>query len=196
METHHDASAITCYPASFRTFDDITPEIIHENRGAVYLLDADGTVPPPEIETRVKVFWNSSFLFVIFEGKFQELRVARALPRDVKTGESYLLYEHSDVYEAFIGPDARRLRRYKEFQVSPDSRWLDYDVRKDGEKVISDEKWFSGFRCRSIVDERQKTWDAVMGIPWKALGDTPLSKCEWNCNFYRASGKFHGDELL
>ncbi len=196
MNTHHDVPSITCYPASFQTLDAITPEILHENRGVIYLLDADGSVPPPEIETRVKVLWNSSFLFVIFEGKFQELRLAHDLGRDPKTGESYFLWEHSDVYEIFIGPDARRERRYKEFQVSPDSRWLDYDVKKNGNEVIGDEQWFSGFRCRSVIDEQQKTWDAVMEIPWKAFGADRKSKCEWNCNFYRASGKFHGDELL
>lgn len=196
METHHDIPTITCYPAPFRTLDDVAVEIIQESRGTVYLLDADGSVPPPEIETRAKIFWNSSFLFVLFEGKFQELRVTRTLPRDAKTGESYSLWEHSDVYEVFIGPDARRLRRYKEFQVSPDSRWLDYDVRKEKDTIIGDEQWYSGFRCRSMIDEEKKIWSAVMEIPWKAFGADSKSQCEWNCNFYRASGKFHGDELL
>lgn len=196
METHHDIPTITCYPVPFRSLDMITADVINDSRGVVYLMNADGTIPPPELETKVKIFWNAAFLFAIFQGKFLELRFAHSKPVDPKTGKTFCLWEHSDVYEVFIGINAKATRRYKEFQVGPDSHRLDIDVDSTKNAVKGDFDWVSGFRCKSIVDEARKTWDCVLEIPWKAFGANYETKCEWNVNFCRASGKFHGDELL
>jgi hypothetical protein len=59
-----------------------------------------------------------------------------------------------------------------------------------------DYEWNSGFLCKSLVDQHRKVWKSMMMIPWAALGATPCSPMPWHCNFFRASGKFHGDELL
>jgi hypothetical protein len=196
METHHDTPTITCYPSPFRSLDSVTSEAMCDSRGIVYLMNADGTIPPSELETRVKVCWNASFLFVIFQGKFLELRTTHSRPVDSKTGKTFSLWEHSDVYEVFIGTDTRASRRYKEFQVGPDSRRLDIDVDNRKNEMRGDFNWLSGFRAKSLVDRGKKQWDCVMELPWEAFGANYSAKCEWNVNFCRATGKFHGDELL
>lgn len=196
MEFQHDAPTITCYPSTFRSLDAATTEAVEDSRGVVYLLNADGTVPPSELETRVKACWNATFLFVVFQGKYRELRIARSLPIDKKTGKTYVLWEQSDVYEVFIGSNARTTRKYKEFQVSPDSRRLDIDVEWNPTGVRGNFDWVSEFRAKSFVDETRKQWDCVMEIPWRSLGAKYDTECEWNVNFYRAAGKYHGDELF
>ena len=196
MESHHTPPTITCYPAPFRSIDQVSFEIIDDAPGSVYLLNADGTVPPREIETKVNVFWNPAFFFVLFRGQYIELRTARSQPIEAKTGKTLFLWEHSDVYEMFIGADARRTRIYKEFQIGPDSRRLDIYVDNRDGTVKGDFNWVSGFRCVSLVDEKRKTWNGMMEIPWKAFGTSLESNNVWDLNFYRASGRYHGDELL
>jgi hypothetical protein len=196
METHHDIPSITCYPSPIRSLDALSNEVLEDSRGAVYLLNSDGTVPSPDIETKVRVYWNAQFFFAVFQGRFLELRTAHSQPIDPKTGKTFSLWEHSDVYEMFIGMNTRAQRRYKEFQVGPDSRRLDIDVDSRNNDVRGDFKWLSGFRCKSLVDKSKSEWDCVMEIPWKAFDANYETQGEWNVNFCRASGRFHGDELL
>ena len=196
METHHDIPTITCFPSSFHSIDTIRSEDISDSRGVVYLQNADGSIPPADLETKVKISWNQSFLFVIFQGRFSELRYASSHSYETKDGKTFLLWEQSDVYEVFVGTDVRKRRTYSEFQVGPDARRLDILVVKQQETVKADFNWTSGFRCSSMIQQAAKTWDSVFEIPWKALGANYDSHSEWNINFYRASGRFHGDELL
>ena len=107
MESHHDIPTITCYPSPIRSLDTMTSEAIDDSRGIVYLVNTDGTIPPPELETRVKTWWNTRLLFVVFQGRFLELRTAHSEPVDPKTGKTLSLWEHSDVYEVFIGMNTR-----------------------------------------------------------------------------------------
>jgi hypothetical protein len=110
-------------------------------------------------------------------------------------GRTPQLWEKSDVFEAFIGRECARTRRYREYQVAPNGRWFAADVRLDGDRVTPDPTRNSMFRCTSSVNDELKIWKAAMEIPWADLGGFE-GEGEWQCNFYRASGKFHGDELL
>ena len=46
---------------------------------------------------------------------------------DIETNELW----NWDVAEVFIGSDFKNIRRYKEFEVSPQAEWVDLDVNLD-----------------------------------------------------------------
>ena len=159
------------------------------------LLFADGSAPPWHLVTRVWAFWSLSSLFIFFSGRFLELRtILEGLPAHPH-GKTPRLWEKSDVYEVMIGRECEQTGHYKEFQVAPDGRWLSADVRIEGVHVKTDQEWGGDIRCVTAVNGEEKIWRAGMEIPWVLLGGRE-GEGEWRCNFYRATGKFHGDELL
>lgn len=158
------------------------------------LMMADGTQAPQAISTDFRIDYTDEGLIVLFRGKFERLRCAEGLDVEEGTGKSHGLWMHSDVYEIFIGPNARGTGLYKEFQVSPDGRFIDISVNRAEGK--SDTSWRSGMKCRSFVNDAKKTWCAAMELPWNCFDTDYRSDCEWNANVYRATGNYHGDELL
>ncbi len=85
--------------------------------------------------------------------------------------------------EVFLQPDRSSLRRYKEFEVSPNGFWIDLDIAP-GEK--HDLK--SGLRRRVVRDEAQKIWIAELAIPVKCLVARLDPAATWRVNFYRVEG--------
>lgn len=162
---------------------------------AVVLRSVAGSAPPAHLQTTVRSIWNDRSLFMLFEGRFRSLRFS-PLPDGIAPTKTHRLWEVSDVFEFFIGPDARRTRHYREFQVDPAGRWLDIDVDRRENSPGPNHDWISGVRCSSFVDRDSAIWRSVLQIPWESLGADPDSAGEWHGNAYRASGRFHGDELL
>jgi hypothetical protein len=157
---------------------------------------ADGSVVPPHLHTSIRTVWNEDSLFILFEAAFLELRLA---PVDVPvepSGKTLKLWEHSDVVECFIGSDAASTRRYKEFQVAPDARWTDVSIEPIADARAGGMMWTSGARFHSTVDHQTHRWRAIIDIPWRSLEILPLLHARIDCNFYRATGRFHGDEIL
>lgn len=185
---------IECRRSRINTINDIEG-VLHSHASATEsLLTASGDSPSSSISTSVGIEWNDASLFVFFQGHFSSLRSATKSESGLLQRKTHRLWDISDVFEVFIGLRATERKMYKEFQVAPDGRWLDIDVWNCLE--ISNHHWYSGFRARSLVDIQQNIWKSVLDIPWNCFGADPHSNDEWNVNFYRASGTFHGDELL
>jgi len=163
---------------------------------AVQLSMADGTPPPAHLATSVVCFWDETSLSVLFRAQYLRLRTLPAGYGGGVVGKTLHLWEQSDVLEVFIGREVRSVLTYGEFQVAPDGRWLDSRVRLDEEMILLDTAWESGLRVASVIDVRNNLWRAGMEIPWSAFGTAPPSTCRWDMNCYRATGRFHGDELL
>ncbi|HLP16835.1 MAG TPA: hypothetical protein VK470_11285 [Bacteroidota bacterium] len=178
----------------FASIGEITETYLLDTPMPAALSMADGSQPSPLIATDVRIDYTDDALIVLFRGKFQRLRIAEDLPVEAGTGKTHSLWMHSDVYEFFVGPNSRSTGMYKEFQVSPDARFIDINVNRPEEK--SDQHWASGLRCRSFVNEEKKIWSAAIEMPWNCFDTDYRSDCEWNANIYRATGAYHGDELL
>jgi alpha-galactosidase len=143
--------------------------------------DADwqGKNADPERETEVRLLWTPKALHLRFQAKY---RVITVFPDSEPSGRRDQLWDH-DVAEVFLQTDPANLRRYKEFEVSPNGMWIDLDIAP-GEK--HDLK--SGLRRRVILNETNKTWIAVLAIPMKCLVERFDPGAAWRVNFYRVEG--------
>jgi hypothetical protein len=169
-----------------------------DSEEAATLLFADGAPVPPTLATRALCHWNDRFVTVLFEGRCATLRYAPAgTPTDPATGKTQKLWDLSDVFEFFVIPDLRNRSEYREFQVSPDGRWFDAAISGEGSNRHADTRWDSHSRFESLVGtDDVQIWKAGMEIPWTALDIIPRKGLQVLGNFYRATGKFHGDELM
>jgi hypothetical protein len=178
--------------APFGLLDDLASPRLTGFDNGVSLLFADGSLAPEHLATRVTCYFNERSFFALFHGTYERLRLAPAATSTEPSGKTMKLWELSDVFEVFIGPEARTSRRYKEFQASPDGRWIDIDVLNEPGRR-ADYEWVSGVKIVSTVDHLLQRWYCAFEIPWSGLGGFVP---ELHGNFYRATGRFHGDELL
>ncbi len=143
--------------------------------------DADwqGKNADPERETEVRLLWTLESFFVRFHARFRTITV---FPDAEVNGRRDQLWDR-DVAEVFLQSDLSQLRRYKEFEVSPNGYWIDLDIAP-GEK--HDLK--SGLRRRVILDETARTWTAELALPIKCLVGRFDPTAIWRVNFYRVEG--------
>jgi len=141
--------------------------------------DWQGKNADPERETEVRLLWIPERLFVRFSAKY---RVITVFSDAEPNGRRDQLWDR-DVAEVFLQPDPSQLRRYKEFEVSPNGFWIDLDIAP-GEK--HDLK--SGLLRRVVSNEAGKTWVAELALPMKCLVDRFDPAATWRVNFFRAEG--------
>jgi len=141
--------------------------------------DWQGKNADPERETEVRLLWTPEILFLRFLAKYRAITV---FPDSAPNGRRDQLWDR-DVAEAFLQPDRSNLRRYKEFEVSPNGFWIDLDIAP-GEK--HDLK--SGLKRRVILDKARKSWTAELAIPMKCLISRFDPAVVWRVNFYRVEG--------
>ena len=141
--------------------------------------DWQGKNADPERETEVRLLWTPEWLFLRFHARF---RVIAVFPDAEANGRRDQLWDR-DVAEVFLQPDTSELRRYKEFEVSPNGFWIDLDIAP-GEK--HDLK--SGLRRRVVLSEAKKTWVAELALPMKCLVEQFDPAATWKVNFYRVEG--------
>ena len=85
--------------------------------------------------------------------------------------------------------DFEHIARYKEFEVSPQSEWVDLEINREDPKAQQGMKWNSGFAVRARIDARAKIWYGEMRIPFQAI-DTrpPVAGRELRIGLYRIAG--------
>src|SRR5712692_7194500 len=141
--------------------------------------DWQGKNADPERETEVRLLWTPESLLVRFHANYRAITVfSNAAPN----GRRALLCDRA-VAEVFLQPDSSRLRRYKEFEVSPNGLWIDLAIAP-GEK--HDLK--SGLQRRVTLNEAAKTWVAELALPMNCLVERFDPTATWRVNFYRVEG--------
>jgi alpha-galactosidase len=141
--------------------------------------DWQGKNADPERETEVRLLWNAEALFLRFCAKYRTITV---FPDAAPNGWRDQLWDR-DVAEVFLQPDQPNLRRYKEFEVSPNGYWIDLDIAP-GEK--HDLK--SGMLQQVFLEEKARIWVAELAIPMKCLVKKFDPSATWRVNFYRIEG--------
>jgi alpha-galactosidase len=141
--------------------------------------DWRGENADPQRETEVRLLWTPEWLFLRFRAKF---RVISVFPDAEPNGRRDQLWDR-DVAEVFLQPDPSQLRRYKEFEVSPNGFWIDLDIAPREKCDLR-----SGLRRRVTLDEAAKTWVAELALPMRCLVECFDPEAIWRVNFYRVEG--------
>ena len=141
--------------------------------------DWQGKNADSERGTEVRLLWTREVLFLRFQARYRTITVFADAEAN---GRRDQLWDR-DVAEVFLQPDRSHLRRYKEFEVSPNGFWIDLEIAP-GEK--HDLK--SGLKRRVVLREAEKTWTAELTIPMNCLVANFDPALAWRVNFYRVEG--------
>ena len=135
--------------------------------------------------TEVLLQWTPQNLYLLFLCPYEQLHLK---PNPNLAAETYELWNW-DVAEVFIGADFQNIRRYKEFEVSPQGEWVDLDVNLDNPPHEVGWVWESGCEVAARIDASEKIWYGFMRIPWLSIApDPPTAGKEFRINFYRCQG--------
>jgi hypothetical protein len=139
----------------------------------------------PGHKTEIRSLWSDKNLYFLFICPYDSLNLK---PNPTTTDETNKLWDW-DVAEVFIGTDFQNIRRYKEFQVSPQGEWVDLDIDRDHPQPEGGWRWNSGFEVAAKIDTGRKIWYGAMRIPIDKI-DTrrPEAGLEMRINFYRLQG--------
>ncbi len=138
--------------------------------------------PVRSARTEVRSRWTRGNLYLLFSCPYEDLSLN---PMPVKTVETNSLWKW-DVAELFVGTDFANIRRYKEFEVSPQGEWVDLDINLDLPDHTVGWTWNSGFQVAGRIDRQKKIWYGAMRIPFSALDhDPPLAGRVYRANLFR-----------
>ena len=83
----------------------------------------------------------------------------------------------------------RNIRRYKEFEISPQGEWVDLDIDLDAPHHEDGWLWNSGFQAAARIDRTGKTWYGFMRIPYAAIDPRPAAAGNTlRINLFRCQG--------
>jgi hypothetical protein len=139
----------------------------------------------PAYRTKVSSRWTNDNLYLLFECPYEELYLKPSPDAVKETNELW----NWDVAELFIGSDFHNIRKYKEFEVSPQREWIDLDVNLDLPDHTVGWTWNSGFQVAARIDPKTKIWYAAMRIPFAALDPRPsVPGMTFRANLFRSQG--------
>jgi len=139
----------------------------------------------PDHRTEVRSRWTKDNVYFLFICPYQELHLH---PHPAVSNETNQLWDW-DVAEVFVGWDFQRIRRYKEFEMSPQGEWVDLDIDRDHPLPEGGWLWNSGFEVKARINSEKKIWYGEMRIPMKSIDPRPpVAGLEMRINFYRCEG--------
>jgi hypothetical protein len=140
--------------------------------------DWQGGNPDPQRETELRLLWSPGHLFARFRCRYRSIHVYEGSP-----GRRDRLWLR-DVAEIFLQPEPKEIRRYKEFEISPNGDWLDLDIAP-GQKLVLD----CDLKTRVEVDAQASVWTAELGIPLEKLTGRFDPEASWRTNVFRIEGE-------
>jgi len=139
----------------------------------------------PRYRTEILSRWTGRNLYFLFVCPYEALNLK---PSPDSATETYQLWDW-DVAEVFIGSDFQNIRRYKEFEISPQGEWVDLDIDLSNPHHEDGWKWNSGFTVAARIDPAAKIWYGAMRIPFSALqSHTPSVGDKFRINLFRSQG--------
>ena len=139
----------------------------------------------PKYRTEIRTRWTKQNLYFLFVCPYEELNLKPNPNTSVETNELW----NWDVAEAFIGADFKNIKRYKEFEISPQGEWVDLDIDLDRRHEDSGWKWNSNFEVSSRIDKAAHVWYGAMRIPYAAIDSRPAAAGNTlRINLFRCQG--------
>ena len=147
--------------------------------------------PLPSHRTTVLSRWTEHNLYFLFVCPYRQLYLKPNPRTDVETNELW----NWDVAEVFIGSDFENIRRYREFEVSPQGEWVDLDIDRSLPHPEEGWIWQSNMLAAARVDASRRTWYAYMRIPYASIDARPAGAGnKLRVNFFRCEGQ--GDSRI
>jgi Carbohydrate family 9 binding domain-like len=141
--------------------------------------------PEPKYRTELRTRWTQRNLYVLFICPYEELNLKPNPNTSEETNELW----NWDVAEAFIGADFKNIRRYKEFELSPQGEWVDLDIDLERPHHEDGWKWNSGFEVSARIDKAAHMWYGAMRIPYAAIDTRPAVEGNTlRINLFRCQG--------
>jgi len=135
--------------------------------------------------TEIRSRWTDDNLYLLFVCPYEELNLK---PHPNTKDETYELWNW-DVAEVFLGSNFENIRRYKEFEVSPQGEWIDLDVDLSLPHHEVGWTWNSGFSVSARIDRKSKIWYGAMRIPFASLmSQPPREGTMFRANLFRSQG--------
>jgi hypothetical protein len=146
--------------------------------------DAHGN-PLPKYRTEIRTRWTRQNFYILFICPYEELNLKPNPNTAAETNELW----NWDVAEIFIGADFKNIRRYKEFEISPQGEWLDLAIDLDQRDSDGGWKWNSGFEVSARIDAAAHVWYGAMRIPYAAIDTRPAEAGNMlRINLFRCQG--------
>ena len=141
--------------------------------------------PGKSYRTEIRSRWTEKNLYFLFICPYEELNLK---PSPNVSSETFGLWQW-DVAEVFIGSDFENIRRYKEFEISPQGEWVDLDIDLANPHHEDGWTWNSGFTVAARVDPAAKIWYGAMRIPFSALQSHPPTSADtFRINLFHSQG--------
>lgn len=141
--------------------------------------------PDPKYKTTVLTRWTKKNLYFLFICPYEQLNLK---PNPSTSTETYELWNW-DVAEVFIGSDFKDIRRYKEFEISPQGEWIDLDIDLHKPHHEDGWTWNSGFQVSARINPAAHTWYGAMKIPYAAIDTRPaVAGNVLRINLFRSQG--------
>ena len=169
-----DASADTDPNSSF--WRGVSPTVADRDRSGN---------PVAGYRTEIRSRWTPKYLYFLFTCPYEQLNLKPEPKTETETNELWKW----DVAEVFIGSDFKNIRRYKEFEISPQSEWIDLDINLDAPRHEDGWVWNSGFQASARIDQPAKVWYAFMRIPYQSVDTRDAAAGnKFRVNFFRSQG--------
>ena len=147
----------------------------------------------PKYRTEIRTRWTKGNIYFLFVCPYEELNLRPNPNTSAETNELW----NWDVAEAFIGADFKNIRRYKEFEISPQGEWVDLDIDLDRQHDDSGWNWNSNFEVSSRIDKAARVWYGAMRIPYSAIDSRPAAAGNTlRINLFRCQGAEPGRHYI
>jgi hypothetical protein len=175
---------------SLRAAQDVAPDTdpnsaFWKNAPHVMAERDTGGKPVPQFATEVRSRWTAGNLYFLFICPYDELYLK---PNPTTLSETNELWKW-DVAEVFLGSDFKNIKKYKEFEISPQGEWIDLDIDLNKPHHEDGWVWNSAFQVAARIDRAKKIWYGTMRIPFAALATVvPSPGLEFRMNLFRGQG--------
>jgi hypothetical protein len=181
-----DAGTFTSVSASIDVVLETNPKsTFWQESDPIFIVNDNWGKPVPGYRTEVLSRWTKDNLYLLYVCPYEKLHLK---PNPSTTTETNQLWNW-DVAEIFIGSDFQNIRRYKEFEISPQGEWVDLDINLDSPHHEDGWKWNSGMQVKSRIDRKNKIWYGAMKIPMTAIDPHPAhAGTMFRVNLFRMQG--------
>jgi hypothetical protein len=135
--------------------------------------------------SEVRIRWTKKNLYFLFICPYDDLYLKSSPNTTQETNELW----NWDVAEIFISANFADIKRYQEFEVSPQGEWIDLDIDLHKPHHEDGWTWNSGFEKSARIDHAAHRWYAALKIPFSAI-DTrpPATENTFRMNLFLSEG--------